>query len=97
MDVTSRARLSPLGAYHALMYGREMYFDVSKAKRELGYHARFSNAEMFVDSYDWYVRNREEVLARHDGVSHHRAPVKQGILSAVSYALTYGYPRFLTR
>lgn len=86
MKVTSRIGVSPLGAYHALMYGKAMYFDVSRTKRELGWSAKYSNAEMFADSYDWYMRNREEVLSRKDA-SHHRSPVKQGVLSVVSKAL----------
>lgn len=88
MKVTSRLGVSPLGAYHALMYGRSMYFDLSRTKRELGWSARFSNEEMFADSYDWYLRHRSEVLGRRDA-SHHRSPVKQGVLAAVSVALDF--------
>jgi len=87
MELTSRAGLSPLGPYHSLMYGRAMYFDIAKAKAELGYRPRFGNVEMFCQSYDWYVANREEVLARR-GASHHKSPVKQGVLRAVGWALS---------
>lgn len=87
MKLTSRLGVSPLGAYHALMYGKAMYFDVSRTKRELGWSAKYSNEEMFAASYDWYVQHRDEVYARHDA-SHHRSPVKQGVLSAVSVALS---------
>ncbi len=83
MKVTSRAGLSPLGAYHSLMYGRSMYFDLARTKRELGWTPRYGNVEMFCDSYDWYLRHREEVLARH-GASHHKSPVRQGVLRARS-------------
>jgi nucleoside-diphosphate-sugar epimerase len=86
MKLTSRLGVSPLGAYHALMYGKAMYFDVSRTKKELGWSAKFSNADMFADSYDWYLKNRDEVFGRKDA-SHHRSPVKQGILAAVSLAL----------
>jgi len=86
MKLTSRLGLSPLGAYHSLMYGRAMYFDVGKAKRLLGYQARFSNEEMFRDSYDWYLAHRAEVLARKTG-SHHTSAVNQGILRLVSRVL----------
>jgi nucleoside-diphosphate-sugar epimerase len=79
MAVTSKLGLSPLGDYHTLMYGREMYFDVSETKRALDWSPRYSNAEMIAESYDWYVAHREEVLARKDA-SHHRSPVKLGIL-----------------
>lgn len=86
MKVTSRFGLSPLGPYHALMYGRSMYFDVQKACRLLGWSARFSNEEMFRDSYDWYLAHREQVLRRTTG-SHHSSAVKQGVLRLVSRVL----------
>jgi len=86
MKFTSAVGLSPLGAYHALMYGREMYFDTSRAKTELGWTPRYSNDEMFRDSYDWYLRNRDSVLQQ-NAASHHRSAVKQGILDLFSRLL----------
>jgi nucleoside-diphosphate-sugar epimerase len=88
MDLTSRLGVSPLGPYHALMYGKSMYFDVTKARRLLGWSARFSNEEMFIASYDWYLAHRDEVLTR-TGSSPHASAVKQGVLSLVSRALTF--------
>lgn len=79
MAITSKLRLSPLGDYHTLMYGREMYFDMSDTTGALGFVPRYSNAEMIAESYDWYVAHREEVLARRDA-SHHRSPVRLGVL-----------------
>ncbi|MDP6126442.1 MAG: hypothetical protein QGH20_11900, partial [Candidatus Latescibacteria bacterium] len=67
-------------------YGRSMYFDITKAKDELEWAPEFSNVEMFCQSYDWYVTNREEVFRRR-GASQHRSPVKQGILRLVSWLL----------
>ena len=86
MNFTSALGLSPLGPYHSLMYGRSMYFDISRAKRELGWAPRFSNEEMFVQSYEWYLRNRETIL-HSAGASHHRSAVKQGILGLVKRLL----------
>jgi len=86
MTLTSRLGLSPLGPYHALMFGRSLYFDVFKAQTELGWRPRFSNNEMFVQSYDWYTRNREAVLIS-AGVSLHRSAVKQGVLALVKHLL----------
>jgi nucleoside-diphosphate-sugar epimerase len=86
MKVTSALGLSPLGAYHALMYGRSLYFDISKAQRELNWQPRFSTDEMFAQSYDWYLANSENILSAHKA-SHHRSPVKQGILSLVKRLL----------
>jgi nucleoside-diphosphate-sugar epimerase len=79
MELTSMLGLSPLGPYHSLMYGREMFFDVTPAKELLGWRATRSNDEMMIESYDYYVKNREEILGRR-GASHHRSPIKQGIL-----------------
>jgi nucleoside-diphosphate-sugar epimerase len=86
MKTTSALGLSPLGAYHALMYGRPMYFDIAKTQRELGWQPRHSNNKMFVQSYEWYLANREVIL-RASGASHHRSAVKQGILALIKHVL----------
>lgn len=86
MKITSALGISPLGTYHSLMYGRSMYFDISKARSELGWQPRYSNDEMFVQSYEWYLKNKESVLSSH-GASHHRSAVKQGILRLVKWFL----------
>lgn len=86
MRAASALGLSPLGPYHSLMYGRSMYFDIAKARRELGWRPLYSNAQMIVESYDWYLSRRDEVL-RQSGLSHHRSAVKQGILGLVSRLL----------
>ncbi len=86
MRLSSRLGLSPLGPYHALMYGRSLYFDITKARTELGWLPRYSNDEMLLQSYRWYLRHREEILQTTGG-SHHRSPVKQGILSLVKRVL----------
>ncbi|HWL42942.1 MAG TPA: NAD-dependent epimerase/dehydratase family protein [Ilumatobacter sp.] len=86
MNATSAIGVSPLGAYHALMYGRSMYFDITKAQTLLGWQPEYSNEQMFVDSYEWYLAHRDQVLAAR-GQSAHRSAVKQGILSAVKRLL----------
>ena len=82
MRLTSTLGLSPLGAYHSLMYGRSLWFDVARAKRELGWSARWSNEEMICESYDWYRAHRSAVLQGSDG-SPHRSAVRQGVLGLV--------------
>lgn len=71
--------LSPLAPYHSLMYGRSLWYDNTKAMTELNWKPRYSNDEMLIESYQWYLKNREQVLAGH-GASHHRSAVKHGIL-----------------
>jgi nucleoside-diphosphate-sugar epimerase len=79
MSVASRLGLSPLGPYHALMYGRELYFDISDAQRELGYAPRYSNETAICHSYDWYIENRDSISF--EGASHHKSAVRKGILA----------------
>lgn len=82
MDLASFLGLSPLGKYHSLMYGQSMYFDTLKTENELHWRPKYSNKEMIIESYDWYLKNRELVLKNKDG-SAHKSMVKQGILRFV--------------
>jgi hypothetical protein len=61
------------------MYGRELYFDISDAQRELGYTPRYSNEMAICESYDWYIANRNSI--RFDGTSHHKSAVRKGVLA----------------
>jgi nucleoside-diphosphate-sugar epimerase len=86
MELTSVLGLSPLGAYHSLMFGRSMYFDIGRAVRELGWEPRHSNEDMIVQSYDWYLQHRQEILAAGPR-SRHRSAVSQGVLALVKRLL----------
>ncbi len=79
MNLTSALGLSPLGAYHSLMYGRSMYFDLARPIAELDWHPSRSNEGMMCESYDWYMAHREEVAGRRSD-SPHRSAVRQGAL-----------------
>jgi nucleoside-diphosphate-sugar epimerase len=79
MRVTSALGLSPLGPYHSLMYGRSLYFDITRAKEELGWQPSWSNTEMICQSYDWYRAHKQEI-ERQAWRSPHRSAVKQGVL-----------------
>lgn len=83
MDISSKLRLSPLGAYHSLMYGRSMYFDISKAKNELAWVPKHSNHEMFRESYDWYLQNFHKIPTGGPARSQHRSGMKQGVLAVL--------------
>ncbi len=82
MRATSVLGLSPLGPYHALMYGRSLYFDITRATTELAWKPAWSNVDMMCQSYDWYRGHREEIQ-RGIGGSPHRSVVEQRILSLV--------------
>lgn len=80
MQLLSRLGLAPFAPYHWLMYGEEMYFDLEPARRELGWHPHWSNVAMMCDSYDHYLAHRGRY-----GRSHHRSPVKEGLLRVLRW------------
>jgi hypothetical protein len=85
MSAASRLGISPLGPYHALMFGRELHFDISDAQRELGYAPRYSNEMAICQSYDWYLANRDSI--RFEGASHHKSAVRKGALALLPAVL----------
>ncbi len=87
MNLTSKLGVSPLGAYHALMYGKDMYFDIGVAKKELQFKPIYSNNEMFIESYEWYCKNRGLILSGKLSGSKHQTAIKQKILRVVPYLI----------
>ena len=88
MNISAALGISPLATYHALMYGRSMYFDISKARTRLRWTPRYSNNEMFVESYKWYLAHRDRVLSEVvNSLSPHRSAVRQGILKVLPWFL----------
>jgi len=70
--------LSPLAPWHYLTYHKEFYFDV-KPLLNLGWKPKYSNDEMFKESYDWFQKNYDKLQAEKAG-SAHRKPVKEKML-----------------
>ena len=91
MRAAAGLHLAPFAPYHWIMYSKSMWFDIEHAREQLGWQPRWSNEEMFAQSYDWFVANRE--LAG-DGASRagdrdrsqHRQTARQGALRAVKRA-----------
>jgi nucleoside-diphosphate-sugar epimerase len=77
MRVLSSAGLAPFAPYHWLLYSESLWFDTTKAQTELGWTPRHSNASMVVESYEWFLRNRDRLET---GRSHHQSPVRLGVL-----------------
>jgi nucleoside-diphosphate-sugar epimerase len=78
MQWSARLGLTPFGPYHWLMYSKEMWFDLTPAKEELGWSPRYSTDAAFRDSYDWFLANRATLTS--GAASAHRSPAEQGIL-----------------
>jgi nucleoside-diphosphate-sugar epimerase len=78
------ARLSPLAEWHYKTAHMDSFVDVSKAQRLLGWQPRLSNSQTLIETYDWYLANRERVGGA--GVTH-RVPWNQqalGLLKRLS-------------
>ena len=70
-------KLSPLVPWHYLTYHKPCYFD-PKPLLDLGWKPRYSNIEMFRESYDWFTTSSENRKVVHG--SPHRSPLSQGAL-----------------
>ena len=71
--------LTPLGPYHHLMYGRSLWFDITKAKKILGFKPSYSNNRMIYETYLNYV-NKENASNFEKQYSPHRSSIKKKIL-----------------
>ena len=69
MRASAELGLTPFAPYHWLMYSQSMWFDIDHVRQQLGWSPRWSNDEMFVESYEWFLAHRREAA---EGVSHHR-------------------------
>jgi len=75
------AGLSPLAPWHYLTYHKAFYFDVQPLL-DLGWQPKYSNDEMFRESYDWFRNNYDRLTAEKAG-SPHRRPVQEKILKII--------------
>jgi nucleoside-diphosphate-sugar epimerase len=87
-ELTLRAlelmHLSPLAEWHYKTAHKDSFVDVTRAQRLLGWQPRLSNKAALIETYDWYLANRERVGAA--GVTH-RVPWNQqalGLLKKLS-------------
>jgi nucleoside-diphosphate-sugar epimerase len=81
MQAVANAGLAPFAPYHWLLYGESLWFDVSKAKAELGWEPRHSNASMVVESYEWFLAHRQALGGRTG--SEHQSAAKLGALKLI--------------
>jgi nucleoside-diphosphate-sugar epimerase len=78
MKSLSGAGLLPFAPYHWLLYGESLWFDTSRAQDELGWRPTQSNGEMLIESYEWWLAHRGDVVE--GNASHHKSPVPLGVL-----------------
>lgn len=73
--------LAPFAPYHWMMYAESLWFDLDHLDSKLGWTPSWSTADMFAQSYDWFVAHRDHT--DDSSRSHHRRTARQGILSVV--------------
>jgi nucleoside-diphosphate-sugar epimerase len=78
MRLLAQLGQAPFAPYHWLLYSESLWFDTTRAQTELGWQSHHSNAQMIVESYEWFLAHRSE-LGR-GGRSHHQSPVRPGLL-----------------
>src|SRR5436190_2181979 len=77
-------KVSPLAEWHYKTAHKDSFVDVARAQRVLGWQPRLSNRAALIETYDWYLANRDRVGAA--GVTH-RVPWNQqalGLLKRLS-------------
>ena len=84
LRVLERLRLSPLAEWHYKTAHKDSFVSTEKAERLLGWKPQLSNARTLIETYDWYLANRDQVGAA--GTTH-RVPWNQqalGLLKRLS-------------
>jgi nucleoside-diphosphate-sugar epimerase len=81
MQAASATGLAPFAPYHWLLYGESLWFDTAKAVDELGWEPVHSNASMVIESYEWWLANRDQLGG--EGRSHHQSPARMGVLGVL--------------
>ena len=64
----SKINLIPLQEYHFKVYGKSIFFDISKAKKILNWKPKFSNIESIIASYENYllIKNKLKKILFHN-------------------------------
>ena len=78
MQGLARLGWAPFAPYHWLLYGESLWFDVTRARAELGWEPQHSNASMMIESYEWFLAHRHELDAATG--SQHQSPARLGLL-----------------
>jgi nucleoside-diphosphate-sugar epimerase len=78
MRLAAQAGQAPFAPYHWLLYGQSLWFDTTRAQEELGWSPQHGNADMVIESYEWFLANRRSL--DRGGGSHHQSPVPLGLL-----------------
>lgn len=62
LAVLEKLNLSPLSAWHYKTMPVNSYVDIQKAQKLLSWRPKKSNQQLFLESYQWYRKNRKNVI-----------------------------------
>jgi nucleoside-diphosphate-sugar epimerase len=71
-------RVSPLAEWHYKTAHKDSFVSTEKAERLLGWAPRLSNAQTLIETYSWYLENRDRRVGL--AGTTHRVPWDQGAL-----------------
>ena len=78
--------LAPFAPYHWLLYGESLYFDIKRARAELGWEPQHSNASMVIESYEWFLAHRERSRGWRRSARTTSRPCRPGLVRVVEVA-----------
>ncbi len=64
LGILESLSLSPIAAWHYKTISVPSYVSTEKAEKYLGWRAKKSNAELLIESYNWYKSHRKEFLGK---------------------------------
>jgi nucleoside-diphosphate-sugar epimerase len=76
--------ISPLAPFHYLTYHKPYCFDMNPLIN-IGWNCKYSNDKMLTESYDWFKKNKNNLVNINNKASVHRKPVKEAILKLVKW------------
>ena len=83
MKTLDLLKLSPVVSWQYLTGGENFVFDCSKAKKQLGWKPKYNDTEMIIKTYDWFLKNYDEISKLKEGTTH-RQITGEGILNIIN-------------
>ena len=84
--IGSKLSLIPFASYQLLLYSQAMYFNSKGDWEFLQVDPKFSNSDALIESYDWFLKNKEP-LEFAEGQSIHRSVASGKSLQLIKQAL----------
>lgn len=69
LSILEKLKLSPIAAWHYKTLPVDSYVSIEKARKYLSFKPKKSNEKLFFESYDWYKKNRNNIIGK-TGTTH---------------------------